>query len=127
MLAAVGQAPTVRAEAGTKLKAVKSGVIARALAAGETAVQQVVDRAADYLGIGIANCVNLFSPDVVVVGGGLVEKLGDSYVQRVAASMRRHALEASVQEVRVVPAQLGDDAVARGAVGALLENPGKAA
>ena len=125
MLANVGQAPTVRDAAGTRLKAVKSGLIARAVAAGEPAVCAVVDRAAHYLGIGIANCVNLFSPDVVVLGGGLVEKLGGGYVKQVDRSLRRHALEASARGVRVVPAQLGDDAAIHGAVGALREMLGE--
>ena len=125
MLANVGQAPTVRDDAGTRLKAVKSGLIARAVAAGEPAVCAVVDRAAHYLGIGIANCVNLFSPDVVVLGGGLVEKLGGGYVKQVDRSLRRHALEASARGVRVVPAQLGDDAAIHGAVGALREMLGE--
>ena len=125
MLANVGQAPTVRDAAGTRLKAVKSGLIARAVAAGEPAVCAVVDRAAHYLGVGIANCVNLFSPDVVVLGGGLVEKLGGGYVKQVDRSLRRHALEASARGVRVVPAQLGDDAAIHGAVGALREMLGE--
>ena len=127
MLAAVGQAPTIREAAGTSLKKVKSGVIARSIAAGEQAVQAVVERAADYLGIGIANCVNLLSPELVVIGGGLVEKLGPAYVERVAASMRRHALAATVRGVEVVAAQLGDQAVVRGAVALLREALGETA
>ena len=125
MLANVGQAPTVRAAAGTKLKAVKSGVIARAAAAGEAAVNGVVEQAADYLGVAIANCVNLLSPEVVVLGGGLVEKLGARWVRRVDRSLQRHALEAAARGVRVVEAQLGDDAAIRGAVGALREMLGE--
>ena len=121
MLAAIGQAPTVRAAAGTRLKAVKSGVIARAVAAKEPAVRAVVERSARFLGIGIANCVNLFSPDLVVLGGGLVEKLGGRYVAQVERAMRKHALQASAAGVRVVAAELGDAAAIHGAVGGLRE------
>ncbi len=121
MLAAIGRAPTVRAVAGTRLKAVKAGVIARAVRAGESAVRDVVDRSAYYLGIGVANCVNLFSPDLVVLGGGLVEKLGSRYVTQTERAMREHALNASAAGVRVAAAELGDEAVIRGAVGGLRE------
>ena len=121
MLAATGQAPTVREAAGTRLKAVKSGVIARALAAKEPAVREVVERAARFLGIGIANSVNLFSPDLVVLGGGLVEKLGTRYVALVERAMHKHALAAAAAGVRVVAAELGDEAAIRGAVGGLRE------
>lgn len=125
MLANVGQAPTVRAAAGTRLKAVKSGVIARAAEAGELAVRAVVEQAADYLGVAIANCVNLLSPEVVVLGGGLVEKLGARWVRQVDRSLQRHALQAAARGVRVVEAQLGDDAALHGAVGALRDMLGE--
>ena len=121
MLAAIGQAPTVRAAAGTRLKAVKSGVIARAVAAKEPAVRAVVERSARFLGIGVANCVNLFSPDLVVLGGGLVEKLGGRYVAQVERAMHEHALQASAAGVRVVAAELGDAAAIHGAAGGLRE------
>ena len=87
----------------------------------------VVDQAAHYLGIGIANCVNLFSPDVVVLGGGLVEKLGGRFVKQVGRSLQQHALEATARGVHVVPAQLGDAAAIHGAVGALREMLGETA
>ena len=62
-----------------------------------------------------------------MLGGGLVEKLGAVYVERVETSMRRHALAAPVRGVQVVAAQLGDQAVVRGAVALLREALGETA
>ena len=113
--AAIGRVPSVAAKAGTDVRAVRSRMIARVLAAGERPGVELLERAAERLGIGIANCVNLLNPELVVLGGGLVEKLGDWLIERAADSMRRHALPALAEGVEVVAAALGDEAVVRGA------------
>ena len=125
MLANVGQAPTVRDARATKLKAVKSGVIARAVAAGEPAVCGVVDQAAHYLASASPTASTCSARDVVVLGGGLVEKLGGRFVKQVGRSLQQHALEATARGVHVVPAQLGDAAAIHGAVGALRGDAGR--
>ena len=113
--AAIGRAPVVAARAGTDVRSVRSKMIARVLAAGEQPGVELLERAAERLGVGIANCVNLLNPEMVVLGGGLVEKLGDWLIERAADSMRRHALPSLAEGVEVVPATLGDEAVVRGA------------
>ena len=113
--AAIGKAPAVVAKAGTDVRALKSKLVAHVLAAGEEPAIELLARAVERLGIGIANCVNLLNPEMVVLGGGLVEKLGDWLVDRAADSMRRHALPALADGVEVVAATLGDEAVVRGA------------
>jgi glucokinase len=108
-LAAIGEAPTVLERAGTDITQVKSGVIKKAIGAGEKSVIRVVERAAWYLGVGLGSCLDIFDPDVVVLGGGLVEKLGDSYLESVEASMREHNMIGS--KAPLVRASLGDDSV----------------
>jgi glucokinase len=112
-LASNGQADTVLEKAGTDIALVKSGVIKKAMDAGEKAVIEVVERAAWYLGVGLGSLVDVFDPDIVVVGGGLVEKLGKTYLKPVAKSMREHSMIDS--DVELVTASLGDDSVTIGA------------
>lgn len=114
-IAASGDAPTILDSAGTDLKKVKSKALLKSVEAGETAVSDVLRRSAEFLGMGMANCVNLLSPEVIVIGGGLVEKLGTQYVDWAAESMRRHAMPFLVENVRVAAAELGDDAGLLGA------------
>jgi glucokinase len=45
----------------------------KALRRGDKLVERVIEEAAEYIGIGIANLVNLLSPQVVVLGGGVIE------------------------------------------------------
>jgi glucokinase len=124
-IAAKGGSPTVFDKAGSELAKVKSGTIKKAVDAGEEQVIQVVKRAARFMGIGMANCVNIFDPEVIVLGGGLVEKLGDLYVREAERSMRAYAMEDLVAGVEVKEAELGDDATVTGAAALLLESLGR--
>jgi glucokinase len=91
-----------------------SGVIADALDAGDELAAELVDQAVAALGAAIASAVNLLDVDLVVLGGGLAEKLGEPFTARVAAAMTPH-LFASPPAVQVVGATLGD---LGGAIGA---------
>jgi glucokinase len=114
-LAAAGKSPTVLAKAGTDMKKIKSNLIKAAMDAGEEPVRQIVERSARFLGIGMANCVNIFSPELIVLGGGLVEKLGKEYIDTAEAAMREYAMAFTVKDVKVKAATLGDDAAIMGA------------
>lgn len=82
---------------------------------GDKLALEVVDYTTNYLGIGIASLINIFDPEMVVIGGG-VSKVGDILFNR----LRKIALERSFNimssTVKIVPASLGTDA---GLVGAL--------
>ncbi len=110
-----GRAPELRKLVGTSIEQIRSGVIAEAIRAGDGTVRQIVRHAARALGIGVAAVVHLLAPDVVVLGGGLVEALGDWYVQAVDQAAREAVMPAYRDLFEVKAAQLGDDATALGA------------
>ena len=91
----------------------KSGIIARALADGDPLAVELLDEAVGALGLGIASAVTLVDVTTVVLGGGITEKLGQPFVDRVAAAVRGRVLAGL--SIAVVPAALGDDA---GVIGA---------
>ena len=76
----------------------------------------MVNRSAKLVGIALAGAVHLINPERVVVGGGVVEALGAVYVEKVERSLRRNSFKISHRELRVVRAELGDDAGVLGAV-----------
>ena len=115
LLAMNGQSPVLAEAGATDIKLVKSGLIKKALDAGDPGVREVVDQAAYFLGIGMAAMVNTFDPEMIVLGGGLVEKLGSQFTDRAEATMRARAMPRLVAGVEVVEATLGDDAVVVGA------------
>ena len=119
--ASAGKAPKTFANVGTEFKNYKSRVFADAYSNNEKPIIEIIERSARYLGIGMANCVNIFNPELFILGGGVVEKLGKPYVKLAEQSMRDHALKHLVKEVSVVEAQLEDDAVLLGAAHLLLD------
>ncbi|HUV07656.1 MAG TPA: ROK family protein [Spirochaetia bacterium] len=120
-LASSGTAPLVYQEAGTDFKNYKSGVFVKAYKKGSPKIVQLIERSAWFLGIAMANCINLLNPEVFVLGGGLVEKLGDSYIRVAEKSMREHSLPGLVEVVKVAKAKLGDDAALVGAANVVLD------
>jgi glucokinase len=120
-LAGAGKAPSTLENAGTDIKNYKSKIFKKAYKAEEKPIIHVVERAAFYLGIGMANCVNILNPEIIVVGGGLIDQLGEQYLEVAKKSMYIHALPALVKDVVVKQAVLGDDAVLLGAAGLLAD------
>jgi glucokinase len=115
LLAARGDAPYILRECGTNLADIRSGDLAKAIAAGETMVEGVMRKAAYRVGMAVGNAINLVSPGAVVLGGGLVEAMEDLWLEEVARGVHDHAMPMLRKDVRIVPARLGDYAVARGA------------
>ena len=94
-----------------------SSVISAALKRKDPVMQEVMERAQRYLGILVANVVNLLDPECVVIGGGLAGRLGEQYVGPIREYAHEHFFrEKDVKRVRVVPGKLADNAGAMGAV-----------
>ncbi|MEU7872766.1 ROK family transcriptional regulator [Dactylosporangium sp. NPDC049140] len=83
-------------------------------AAGDPHARAVLDETADYLGAGVANLINLFNPELVVLGGWAALALA-GLLPRVRASAGRHALRQPFAQAGIEPGRLGLDAVALGA------------
>jgi glucokinase len=91
-----------------------SGVWARALRHSDELATKIVDEAVAALGAGIASAVNLLDVEAVVIGGGLGDRLGAPYVERIVAAMGPH-LFADDRPPAVMPSALGDLGGAHGA------------
>ncbi len=95
-------------------QAVSAKVVAQAADQGDLEAERIIRQAMEYLGIGVANLVNLFNPDLIVIGGGLTN-MGDKLFAPVRQAVRRIAFPIAAESVRVVPAQLGGDVGVLGA------------
>ena len=62
---------------------------ARALKQGDRLAIKLVADAVEALGGGVASAVNLLDVEAVIIGGGLGDRLGQPYVERILAAMRR--------------------------------------
>ena len=111
-----------RHEDGTKTKLVKlagdgrmkSSVFAKALEEGDKLARELVDEAASALGAALASAVALVDLDRVVLGGGLGDRLGPSFIEAVQQATSERLFVPDTP-FTIVPASLGDLAGARGA------------
>lgn len=94
-----------------------SSVIVRALKQKDRVMRNVLRRAEHHLGLLVASVVNMMDPECVVIGGGIAERLQEDFVAPIRKTARKHFLcQRDAARVRIVPAQLGDNAGALGAV-----------
>lgn len=94
-----------------------SSIIVRALKKKDRVMQKVLKRAQYYLGILVANIVNLLDPECVVIGGGVAERLQEDFVGPIRKTAGEYFLHRrAVARVKIVPGRLGDRSGALGAV-----------
>ena len=98
----------------TGAKVTAEEVFARA-ASGDSAARDVLASSIRHLGIGLSNAINLFDPDLVVVGGG-VSKAGEAMFGPLRAVAAELAAPSPVGAVPILPAALGDAVGVLGAV-----------
>jgi glucokinase len=94
-------------------------VVAQAADQGDAEAQRIIAEAMDYLGIGMANLVNLFNPQIIIIGGGLAN-IGDALFEPVRRVITQRAFRAAAETVRVVPAELGSNVGVLGAAAVAL-------
>jgi glucokinase len=89
-----------------------SGVYARALKRGDKLTKKLIDDAVWGLGVGLASAQNLLDLEAIVIGGGLGDRLGQPFVDRIVEAMQPHLFAHAPTVLRT---ELGD---LSGAVGA---------
>ena len=100
-------------------EAVQEGVfrskkLKKALAAGDEVAMEAVDRACHYLAIATGNMINTFSPDLVLYGGGVIEAVGEIFLEKVLKEVDRYCMTAIRPTVDIKIAELGDDSILYG-------------
>lgn len=100
-------------------EAVKDGVfrskkLKKALEAGDAVAVEAVDRACHYLAVATGNLINTLSPDLVLYGGGVIEAVGDIFLEKVLKEVDRYCMTAIRPTVDIKIAELGDDSILYG-------------
>ncbi len=112
ILAAVkkGQKTLLTDMLGDDLADLRSGDLRKAIRRGDKFVEKVIDQAAEYTGIAVGNLMNIFNPEVIVIGGGVVEQLEHEMLPIIEKVARKNALPGTSKGVQIVATRLGDDA-----------------
>jgi glucokinase len=94
--------------------------VARAAGQGDIACQGIIRRAAYYLGVGLASYVNIFNPEVIILGGGLTKE-GELLLGPARAEMAARAMSEPLKAMQLKVAELGDYVGVMGMVALLRE------
>ena len=110
-----GQAPNLFELAGTDIKDIRSSTLAKSIAAGDEAIDQIVRAAAGHLSQAIVTLILLLAPEVIVLGGGLVTAMPDLFIDEVRKRTQKRILPSFRDVYKIVVAELGDEAGVMGA------------
>jgi glucokinase len=110
-----GQKTVLTEMLGDKLDNMKSGDLRKALRRGDKFVDQVVEDAAEYIGIAVANLANIFNPDIIVLGGGVMDALEDEMFGIITEVAHDYMMPGVDKGLEIVTSKLGNDAGITGA------------
>jgi glucokinase len=88
---------------------------------GDILAREMLKDAGKNLGIGIANIINVMSPEAIVLAGGLTGAW-DIYIQEAIREASRRSFKELFNKVKIIPSFLGDDAGVIGSAGIVFEN-----
>ncbi len=91
---------------------------------GDKLAKQLIARTGYYVGVGLANLINIFNPELIVIGGGL-SNMGDMLLEPAIKTAGDRAFKEAYQSVRFASAQLGGNSGVLGAAAFALEKIGK--
>lgn len=95
---------------GETYKELKSGDLRKAIRKGDKLVEKVIEDAAEYTGIAVANVMNFLNPEVIVLGGGVIDALGDEMMAIIVETARDYAMPGASTDVEIIASRLGDTA-----------------
>lgn len=99
-----GEESTILQFAGGKIENVTAAVVSVAAKQGDILAQRVIGNAANYLGVGLANIINIFNPELIIIGGGLA-KMGRPLLEPACAVATALAFGLPSKTVRIVRAR----------------------
>jgi glucokinase len=105
-----GQKTILTEMLGDDLEDLRSGDLRKAIRRGDKFVDRIVEGAAEYIGIATANVINLMNPEVIVLGGGVIEALADEMMGVIVETAADYAMPGTMKGVEIVASKLGDSA-----------------
>ena len=102
------------------MTALTSVKIYQAALAGDELARDVFRETGTYLGVALGSLINILNPEMIIIGGG-ASKAWDFFYPAMMDEMRKRVLTRMAQQVRVVPARLGDEAGLIGACGLIAQ------
>jgi len=97
---------------------VNTRIVAQAAQAGIPLAREIINRAAEALGVGLVDIIHIFNPEIIILGGG-VTQMGELLIEPARRIVATRTMRVPREAVRIVTAKLGNDVGLIGA-GALI-------
>ena len=101
-------------------KKLSAKLVAKAAEKGDQKALDIFAKAGYYLGIGIANLVNIFNPEMIILGGGVL-KAKEYFLDRAKEEFKKRALKAPADIVKIKEAVLEDEIGVKGAIAVAMQ------
>jgi glucokinase len=95
---------------GPDLADMRSGDLRKALRKNDKLVEKVIEEAAEYIGVACANVINILNPEVIVLGGGVIDALEDEMMAIIVETAHDAALTGVDKGIQIQASKLGDNA-----------------
>jgi glucokinase len=105
-----GQKTVLTEMLGPDLTDLRSGDLRKAIRKGDKLVEKIVEDAAEYTGIAVANLINILNPQIVVLGGGVIDALGDEMMAIIVETAEDYTMSGTHKDIEIVASKVGDDA-----------------
>lgn len=109
-----GKSSKIKELAKGNLDSITAELIIEAARQSDQFAIDLLEKAGLSLGMRIAYLINLFNPEIVIIGGGM-EQAGDLILEPIKRMVRRLAFEEPASMVRIIPSRLGENSVSLGA------------
>jgi len=114
-----GQSSLLNEMCGGDLNKVTTKMVADAARDGDELALNVFTRAMEYIGLGISNMINIFNPELIVIGGG-VSMAGDIFFNTIREVVSRNVMQPTSRQVDILPVAHGNNAALMGAFSLIL-------
>jgi glucokinase len=114
-------APYLHKKVGTDLSKIGWGTLKRAIKFGDKRIDEMLRARMRVVGIALSNIVNFLNPQMIVLGGGLMDEMPKLVLSEFEAGLREHLMPEISKEAVVRPGKLHGAAVALGAAHRALE------
>ena len=115
-----GNATKIMELVNEDINRIEAKTVFEAARLGDRLAIQITERAMQYIGIGLANYINLLDPDLIILFGGLTNA-GDIFLKKVKEVLRERQMKFEGRQVKLVISQMGENGTAVGSASLVLK------
>ena len=109
-----GEASMIQEKVCGDLTRVDAKVVMEAAGQGDSLAKELIEQFAKDLGLGIANLIHIFDPEIIILGGGVTQS-SHLYSRALDAAIHRNVMFPLTKHIKVINSVLGDDVSLLGA------------